>query len=92
MPGPGHDRQAVRIPSVRLGEAESRFERRGVAEDPRMRDDSNEAREHDVRGGVRFDAADQLFQPGAIATMVLRVRAEGVDENVDVSETNRSPP
>jgi len=54
--------------------------------------DANEACEHDVRGGVGFDAAQELFQPGAIAQMVSSVGAKGVDENIDVSETNRFPP
>jgi hypothetical protein len=57
-----------------------------------MRYDSYEASEHDVGRRIGFIAADELLQPGSISRMVPRIGAKGVDENIDVSETNRSPP
>jgi hypothetical protein len=63
--------------------------RRGGIEDPRVRHDAEEAREHDVRQRERLVGGGQRAQPGGVAIVLGRIFAVRVDQDIQIGQLHR---
>lgn len=90
VPSAGRDRNCVRLPAQSVAEGERLIERCRVNKDARVRDDANEAAEHELRATERLEPFDEGLEPGAILLVIGGVLAMGVDEDVDIAEDQPS--
>lgn len=92
MASPWGDDHRVRSGTQRVGEREHPVDGRWWREHSRMRGDPHEAAQDDLRETERLGRCDGRLQPAAVAVMVGGACMEGIDQDIDVRQDQRSVP
>lgn len=92
VPDTGSDQHRIRLSAKGIRKPERRLDRCWRMKDSRVGDDPEKAAQHLLGHGIGFIRPHQRLEPRAMCRMLRGVLPEGIDEDVDINQSQAEAP